>query len=168
MTEPIVTYPMTEPSDKDAEIKRLQLLLEFAEAHAKCRFALVSFPEDVTCAPMAVLTTSSSEPSNFERHLFACFAPAVLDRRAAFDAGIARGIAEVCESVYGTNDKVPARWNERVRSLSESVAKASIGAAEITRIAVAPFGIALQTSDEASFWRRPEDIANDPKEEVNR
>lgn len=166
MSEPIVTYPLTEPSDKDAEIKRLQILLDMAEAHAKCRFALVSFPEEAGCAPMAVLTTSSSAPTDFERHLFACFAPAVLDRRAAFDAGIARGISEVCVEVFG--DDTPKKWRTRVQSLAESVTKAAIGAAEITRIAVAPFGIALQTSDEASFWRRPEDIANDPKEEVNR
>lgn len=165
MTEPIVTYNVTEPTDKDAEIERLRMLIAMAEAHAKCRFAMVTFPENVDAQPVFIVTTSSSEPTDYERHLIACSSHAALDRHAAFHAGTARGISEVCRSIYGDPEKVPKKWTKRVHELAESVTRAAFGAVELQRIAVAPFGLQVQPAEGAYFWRTDKDIAADEPED---
>jgi hypothetical protein len=134
------------------EADRLRCLLDAAESHAECRFALITFGPDAV-----VLTTSNRVVSDYERTLFACFAQAALSREAALHLGMCRGIATAANHEYGPRENGNEWPDEVVAMLEEHArrgAEASMNAADLTRIAMVPFGLAPYTDSEATIWAR--------------
>jgi hypothetical protein len=134
------------------EADRLRTMLAAAEVHQKCRFAMVTLgPEAI------VLSTSDAEISTFQKTVFACFARAAFDQHTAFHAGIARGISEVCRDEFG-NDHAewPAHLDEAYRASLEKATHATLASVELTRVAMAPFGLQAAVDGETILWAKPE------------
>jgi hypothetical protein len=103
------TITITE-DDKEDTPDRLRLLLEMAEERQGCRFALITFGDGM------VVTTSSKEPTDFDRMLLACFSREARSTDAAWHAGVARGIALATQAFkeHGEDD-APAILDEARR-----------------------------------------------------
>jgi hypothetical protein len=138
---------LTKPEDREREVERLRALLELAEAHQQCRFAMVQVGLDTV-----VLTTSGSEPTDFERTILACFAQHAFSLGAALNLGIARGIAlaqdgepkeEWCAHIVDLHDR---HLNQAAASAMDSIA--------LTRIAMAPFGLQPAIDEESTIWQK--------------
>jgi hypothetical protein len=132
------------------EADRIRCLLDVAESQAECRFALITFGEDAV-----ILTTSNREVSDYERTLFACFAQAALSREAALHLGIARGVTMAANHEYGPRENGndwPAEVAEMAAKHTRRGAEATMNAADLTRIAMAPFGLRPARDEETTIW----------------
>lgn len=133
-------------NDKEDTPDRLRLLLQMAEEHQNCRFALVTFSDGM------IITTSSKEPTDFDRLLLACFSREAMSTSAAFHAGVARGIVIGAEHEYGPQEngnEWPERLLEAKRDHIEKAVTATVTAGELTRVAMAPFGLEAHPEGES-------------------
>lgn len=142
------------------EVDRIRCLLDMAEVRAECRFALITFGED-----NMILTTSNREVSDYERTLLACFAQAAMSREAALHAGILRGIQMAARERYGDDRE---EWPNDLRLLFEThlrkMSEATLNAADLTRIAMAPFGLKPYADREATIWATDNGSGNGDEE----
>jgi hypothetical protein len=127
---------------------RLRALLAAAEDRQNSRFALITFGDGM------IITTSAKEPTDFDRLLLACFSREAMSTDAAWHAGVARGIALALKSFeeHGEDD-APAVLDEMKREHSKDALVATVTAGELTRVAMAPFGLEALAEKDVVVWR---------------
>jgi hypothetical protein len=139
-----------EKTHESDEVARLKLLLALAEEQQGARFALIDLGED-----RLVITTSSTDdaPSPYELRLFACFSKAWADGQAAFHVGYLHGIRDLARHEYGpATEHWDAEAHDLARAATEACTKAAFVSAELTRIAMAPFGLVRRELEDVVVW----------------
>lgn len=136
------------------EVERLKSLLRIVEGNTGERFSMIQVGD---YDHLIILTTSSDVATDYERTMLACFARAALDQRAAYHAGRRDGVLEafVAEHGEGSVADAPEAIRTLFRMAGAEAINAAQAAANLTRIAMAPFGLVGTADGDVVVWTKP-------------